>query len=277
MDEVLFYLFLTEYSYFLASTLAGDNNGSDEDSDNSSVDMEEVDDAVESHQPSGDVTDDDEEEDDSNKPSESDALEKDAGTDVNFEEEADVARKVLKNLIASSKGSIASHDGAMEESDKNELKDSSTKPVADSSGVSEPLKPSKTKEVAPKETQENDDFQRTVFISNIPFDVSKEEVTQRFSVFGQVESLFLVLHPVTKYASFYALKIRSIIKANSGSGISPNPKLHFMSLYVFSFSDDQKGPVFSSSKQQMHRMQPFQLPVLPRVSVSFLKAGNSAL
>ncbi|KAF8088061.1 hypothetical protein N665_0556s0013 [Sinapis alba] len=175
----------------------GEKNGSDEDSDNSSVDLEEVDDAVESHQPSGD--DIDEEEDSSNKLSESDALEKDAVTDANFEEEADVSRKVLKNLLASSKVTIDSNDGETEESDKKKLEDSSSKPVVESPGVSEPLKTSKTKEVAaPKETQENDDFKRTVFISNIPFDVSKEDVTQRFAVFGQVESLFLVLHPVTK-------------------------------------------------------------------------------
>lgn len=191
----------------MAATLAGDKKGSDGDSDNSSVDLEEVDDAVESHQPSGDDDTDDEEDDDNNKPSESDAVEKDAGTDVNFEEEADVARKVLKSLLASSKGSIASHDKETEESDKNELENSSTKPLADSSGVSEPLKSSKTKEVAPKETQKNDDFERTVFIRNLPFEVTKEEVKQRFAVFGEVESLFLVLHKVTKYASFYALKI----------------------------------------------------------------------
>ncbi|CAG7906850.1 unnamed protein product [Brassica rapa] len=173
----------------------GEKNGSDEESDNSSVDMEEIDDAVESHQPSGDDIDDEEEEDSSNKPSESDAVEKDAVTESNFEEEADVTRKVLKNFLASSKVNIASNDGETEESDKNKLEDSSAKPLVESPGVSEPLK---TKEVAPKETQEDYDFKRTVFISNIPFDVSKEEVTQRFAVFGQVESLFLVLHPVTK-------------------------------------------------------------------------------
>ncbi|ESQ29146.1 hypothetical protein EUTSA_v10023293mg [Eutrema salsugineum] len=176
----------------------GDKNGSDEESDNSSVDLEEVDDAVDGHQPSGDDNDE-EEEDISNKPSESVVLEKDAETDVNFEEEADVARKILKNLLASSRGSIASHDGETEMSDKNKPEDTSDKPAADSSSVSEPLESSKTKEVVPKVTQENDDdFTRTVFISNIPFDVSKEEVTQRFAVFGQVESLNLVLHPVTK-------------------------------------------------------------------------------
>ncbi|CAN6906710.1 unnamed protein product [Brassica oleracea] len=176
----------------------GEKDGSDGDSDNSSVDLEEVDDAVESHLSSGDDTDNDEE-DGSNKPSESDALVKDAETDVNFEEEANVARKVLKNLLGSSKVTIASHDGETKESDINNIvEDSSTKPAVESCVVSEPLKSSKTKEAAPKETQENDDFKRTVFISNIPFDVSKEEVTQRFAAFGHVESLFLVLHPVTK-------------------------------------------------------------------------------
>lgn len=181
--------------------MAGDKNESDGDSDNSSVDLEEVDDAVESHQSSGDDIDE-EEEDGSNKPSESDALEKDAGTNVNFEEETDVARNVLKNLLASSKGSIASHDG--------EKEDSSNKAVADS-GVSEPLKSSKTKVMATKETQDDEDFERTVFIGNIPFDVSKDEVEQRFAVFGEVDTLNLVLHRVTKYASFYAFKIHSIL------------------------------------------------------------------
>ncbi|CAL9233352.1 unnamed protein product [Arabidopsis halleri] len=203
-----------------------DQKGSDGDSDNSSVDLEEVDDAVESHPPSGDDTDA-EEEDGSNKLSESDALEKDVGTDVNFEEEANVARKVLKNLLASSKGSIASPDGETEESDKSKLKNSSTKPVADSSGVSEPLKSGKTKEVAPKETQENEDFERTLFIRNIPFDVTKEEVKQRFAVFGEVESLFLVLHKVTKRpegAAFLKFKtadasVAAISAANTASGV----------------------------------------------------------
>ncbi|CAA7028282.1 unnamed protein product [Microthlaspi erraticum] len=174
----------------------GDENESDGDSDNSSVDLEEVEDAVESHQSSGDDTDE-EEEDGSNKPSESDALEKDAGTNVNFEEDADVARKVLKNFLGSSKGSIASPDGEKKESDKNKLEDSLNKAGADS-GVSEPLKSSKTKVMAPKVTQDDEDFERKVFIRNLPYDVSKDDVEQRFAEFGQVESLFLVLHSVTK-------------------------------------------------------------------------------
>ncbi|KAL1208177.1 Serine/arginine-rich splicing factor SC35 [Cardamine amara subsp. amara] len=198
----------------------GDYKESDGDSDNSSVDLEEVDDAVESHQPSGGDDTDDEEDDNNNKPSESDAPEKDVGTDVNFEEEADVARKVLKNLLAFSKGSIASHDGETVESDKSKLENSSNKPAADSSGVSEPLKPS-------KEMQKNEDFERTVFIRNLPFDVTKEEVKQRFTVFGEVESLFLVIHKVTKRpegTAFLKFKtadasVAAISATNTASGI----------------------------------------------------------
>ncbi|XP_010416890.1 PREDICTED: RNA-binding protein 28-like [Camelina sativa] len=204
----------------------GDKEGSDGDSDNSSVDLEEVDNAVESHPPSGDDTDDDEEEDGSGKLSESDALERDVGTDVNFEEEADVARKVLKNLLASSKDSI-SPDGDTEDADKSKLKNSTTKPVADSFGVSEPLESGTTKVVAPKERQENDDFERTLFIRNLPFDVTKEEVKQRFAVFGEVESLFLVLHKVTKRpegTAFLKFKtadasVAAISAANTPSGV----------------------------------------------------------
>lgn len=224
----------------MTQTLAGDKKGSDGDSDNSSVDLEEVDDAVESHPPPEDDTDD--EEDDSNKLSESDALENDVGTDVNFEEEAVVARKVLKNLLASSKGSIASPDGETKESDKSKLKNSSTKPVVDSSGVSEPLKPGKPKEVAPKETQENDDFERTLFIRNLPFDVTKEEVKQRFAVFGEVESLFLVLHKVTKYVSLHALKFIQSLKKTS----IINPSFTF-SLCVF-FLRRPEGTAFLKFK-----------------------------
>jgi nucleolar protein 4 len=205
----------------------GDKEGSDGDSENSSVDLEEVDEAVESHPPPGDDTDDDE--DGSNKLTESDALDKDVGTDMNFEDEADVARKVLKNLLASSKGSTATPEGETEESDKSKLKSSSTKPVADSSGVSEPLKSGKTKVVAPKETQDNDDFERTLFIRNLPFDVTKEEVKQRFTVFGEVESLSLVLHKVTKYVSLYTLKF-----IQSSKNFQAPKALHFFSLCFLS-------------------------------------------
>ncbi|KAJ3705519.1 hypothetical protein LUZ61_009224 [Rhynchospora tenuis] len=49
-----------------------------------------------------------------------------------------------------------------------------------------------------KATKSGDDLDRTVFINNLPFDAMKEEVIEKFSVFGKVESYLPVLHKVTK-------------------------------------------------------------------------------
>lgn len=51
-----------------------------------------------------------------------------------------------------------------------------------------------------QQTDEEDDLHRTIFISNLPFDINNEDVKQRFSTFGEIQSFFPVLHPVTKYA-----------------------------------------------------------------------------
>lgn len=45
------------------------------------------------------------------------------------------------------------------------------------------------------------DLDRTIFINNLPFDATKEEVIEKFSLFGKVESFLPVLHKVTKSAS----------------------------------------------------------------------------
>jgi RNA recognition motif-containing protein len=44
------------------------------------------------------------------------------------------------------------------------------------------------------------DLDRTVFINNLPFDATKEEVIEKFSLFGKVELFLPVLHKVTKSA-----------------------------------------------------------------------------
>ncbi|KAJ4813006.1 RNA-binding protein 28 [Rhynchospora pubera] len=50
-----------------------------------------------------------------------------------------------------------------------------------------------------KATKSGDgDLDRTVFINNLPFDATKEEVIEKFSLFGKVESFLPVLHKVTK-------------------------------------------------------------------------------
>ncbi|PON77404.1 Splicing factor-like protein [Trema orientale] len=127
---------------------------------------------------------------------------------VDFDEEADIAKKVLENLMtSSSKGTIPSHvddsalpkrnvDVNMDESVDvpNELSYESVK----ASDVSRPENSDKSKASALKETDEKEELQRTIFISNLPFDIDKEEVKQRFSTFGAVQSFVPVLHQVTK-------------------------------------------------------------------------------
>ncbi|KAG0452715.1 hypothetical protein HPP92_025379 [Vanilla planifolia] len=43
-----------------------------------------------------------------------------------------------------------------------------------------------------------DDLDKTIFISNIPFDIDVEEVKRKFSVFGEVQAFNAVLHHLTK-------------------------------------------------------------------------------
>ncbi|KAF5727175.1 putative RNA-binding family protein [Tripterygium wilfordii] len=125
----------------------------------------------------------------------------DIPAEVNFDEEADIARKVLNNLITSSSSvSVPTHndDSALpirnEEPDNNKLSIES----AHLSGVTEPGNSSVNKKKNLREIEGEDDLQKTIFISNLPFDVDSEEVKQRFSVFGEVKSYVPVIHQVTK-------------------------------------------------------------------------------
>ncbi|KAM6581515.1 hypothetical protein CsatA_005289 [Cannabis sativa] len=145
----------------------------------------------------------------------SDDIEKEENPpEIDFDEEADIAKKVLQNLIASSsKGTLPSGDddpelqekntevnvGASDASDAsgevlNELPQESVKP----SDVSKPESSDKSKGSAVKQTEEKEDLHKTLFISNLPFDIDKEEVKERFSAFGAVQSFVPVLHQVTK-------------------------------------------------------------------------------
>ncbi|XP_015892442.1 uncharacterized protein LOC107426710 [Ziziphus jujuba] len=126
--------------------------------------------------------------------------------DIDFDEEADLARKVLKNLLTSSTNktfSSADDDSALlKESGEsnidvsvevpNGLSDESAKAVH----VTEPEKSIKSKGSTHKDGE--DDLSRTIFISNLPFDIDNEEVRERFSTFGEVQSFLPVLHQVTK-------------------------------------------------------------------------------
>lgn len=147
------------------------------------------------------------EEDDSDTEQTS-ALEEEVGPpEDNFDEEADIARKVLNNLLTStSKGTSVNNDSMLSKENKepksNEIiKDADGKTSNESEKVSGDSKHeilSRSKLSNPKETEE-DDLQRTVFITNLPFECDNEEVKLRFSAFGEVEYFAPVLHPVTKY------------------------------------------------------------------------------
>ncbi|KAK7283895.1 hypothetical protein RIF29_13644 [Crotalaria pallida] len=135
------------------------------------------------------------------------AVEEDyVSSEVNFDEEADIARKVLNNLIASStKGASVNNDSMLsseneEPKSKEIVKDADNKASIKSekvSGVSKPEISNESKLSNPKQTEE-DELQRTVFITNLPFECDNEEVKQRFSGFGEVEYFAPVLHQVTK-------------------------------------------------------------------------------
>ncbi|KAK2665395.1 hypothetical protein Ddye_003969 [Dipteronia dyeriana] len=139
--------------------------------------------------------------------------------DIDFDEEADIARKVLKKFTSSSTSS-PSDDSALPNSNKdqdfdetvnveNKLSNESEKVI----NVSEPEKSSKT---TLKQSEGEDDLERTTFISNLPFDIEIGEVRQRFTEFGEVQSFVPVLHQVTKRPRGTGfLKFKTIEAANA--------------------------------------------------------------
>ncbi|XVE67017.1 hypothetical protein DITRI_Ditri08aG0126400 [Diplodiscus trichospermus] len=129
-----------------------------------------------------------------------------APTLVDFDEEVDIARKVLNNLVtSSSKDSLSLHDDAVlhERDDKLNADETANMqiklPIESALGSdSKPEKSSKNKQTNIKQRDGEDELQRTIFISNLPFDIDNKEVEERFSGFGEVQSFLPVLHPVTK-------------------------------------------------------------------------------
>lgn len=117
---------------------------------------------------------------------------------VDFDEEVDIARKVLHKLTSST-GSLPSlsDDSALVEGNKEQ---DSERTVNESEKVSDAseLNSSKSKPKNLKQTEGEDELQNTIFICNLPFDLDNEEVKQRFSGFGEVVSFVPVLHQVTK-------------------------------------------------------------------------------
>ncbi|XP_020533459.1 RNA-binding protein 28 isoform X2 [Jatropha curcas] len=127
-------------------------------------------------------------------------------TEVDFDAEADIARKVLQTLMnSSSKASAPSDvdDSILPKGNKTDetvdVPSKKSNKHENFSGAFLPGDSGKSSAADVKKTDtEDDDLQRTVFISNIPFEIDNEEVKQRFSAFGKVKSFVPVLHQVTK-------------------------------------------------------------------------------
>uniref|UniRef100_A0A2P2LC57 RRM domain-containing protein n=3 Tax=Rhizophora mucronata TaxID=61149 RepID=A0A2P2LC57_RHIMU len=125
--------------------------------------------------------------------------------EFDFDKEVDIARKVFKNLVTSCSEISAPHldDSVPPKEDKGPDLDTAIYETNKLSGEPESSsgtvagKSSKSNSTNMKQTNREDDLERTVFISNLPFDTDSEEVRQRFSVFGQVESFVPVIHQVT--------------------------------------------------------------------------------
>lgn len=124
--------------------------------------------------------------------------------EINFDKEADITRKVLQNVISSTSKGADKLDNdnsglSKEMKDDESLGISKKSPDAFISQKAIPGNSRESKETDKKPTESRDELQRTIFITNLPFDISNEEVKQRFSAFGEVESFVPVLHHVTKY------------------------------------------------------------------------------
>uniref|UniRef100_I1PGW9 RRM domain-containing protein n=1 Tax=Oryza glaberrima TaxID=4538 RepID=I1PGW9_ORYGL len=130
--------------------------------------------------------------------------------DDDFETEIDISRKILENLIKSSeKAEPSGNEGSDVDTDTETEQDTSEKkqkqthlpasvPAADKLENSKRVAEEENTLPASKFKKQDAGLDRTIFISNLPFDLSNEEVTERFSAFGKVESFFPVLHKLTK-------------------------------------------------------------------------------
>ncbi len=137
--------------------------------------------------------------------------------DDDFETEIDISRKVLENLIKSSeKAEPSGNEGSDVDTDTETEQDTSEKkqkqthlpasvPAADKLENSKRVAEEENTLPASKFKKQDAGLDRTIFICNLPFDLSNEEVTERFSAFGKVESFFPVLHKLTKYVSSSSL------------------------------------------------------------------------
>ncbi|KAI3861637.1 hypothetical protein MKW98_000589 [Papaver atlanticum] len=115
---------------------------------------------------------------------------------ADFEEEADRAMKVFNNLTTSS--GKEDLDSIGEDSALPPSKDEATTTIEKAAAEVKPKWSGKTEMTEQEMLEEESNRQRTVFINNLPFDTVSEEVKQRFSKYGEVQSFLPVLHKVTR-------------------------------------------------------------------------------
>ncbi|GMH18168.1 hypothetical protein Nepgr_020009 [Nepenthes gracilis] len=117
---------------------------------------------------------------------------------ADFDKEAEIAQKVLQNVITSSaKDNLNSCIDASVHN-INVPHKLSDEPVKFPSENNKPGRTCESRQTRVKPADVEDDMQTTIFIGNLPFDVDAEEVKQRFSSIGDVLSFVQVLHPATK-------------------------------------------------------------------------------
>ncbi|KAG8061387.1 hypothetical protein GUJ93_ZPchr0003g17620 [Zizania palustris] len=153
-------------------------------------------------------------------------------TDDDFKTEVDISRKVLENLIKSSEKSEPSGNEGSDIDTKTETEHNTSEKKQKQTNLPA-AKLENSKRVAeegstvPASISKKQDtgLDRTIFISNLPFDLSNEEVTERFSAFGKVESFFPVLHKLTKrprgtgFLKFYTAE--AVDAAVSAANVAP--------------------------------------------------------
>ncbi|KAL3515132.1 hypothetical protein ACH5RR_022034 [Cinchona calisaya] len=180
----------------LAASEEGQNKDGGESDSDSDSDLDEDNREVNEKSLQDDKVDDTSYEPDS-------SVEKVLNTEINFDEEADATRKVLQNIISlTSKGADKldndSSGLSKEMKDDESLGISNKSPDAFITPKEIPGNSGKSKKMDKNPTERQEELQRTIFISNLPFDISNEEVKQRFAAFGEIEFFVPVLHRVTK-------------------------------------------------------------------------------
>ncbi|CAA7399263.1 unnamed protein product [Spirodela intermedia] len=118
--------------------------------------------------------------------------------EIDVDMEVDIANKVLNNLMKESVKRSSPEDILEPSETTHEVRNSKSRvgrpsidPINKQKEEHKPIQLS-------SESRVDNDLERTLFITNLPFEIKAEEVKQRFLVFGDVQSFVPVLHKVTK-------------------------------------------------------------------------------